>query len=41
MLTSVIWKLKIFMTVLILIMVFFAEMFGVLGIGNVKRPGGF
>lgn len=41
MLNSVIWKLKIFMTFFFIILVFFAEMFGVLGIGNIKRPGNF
>jgi len=41
MLTSVFWKLKIFMTFFFLILVFFAEMFGVLGIGNIKRPGNY
>ena len=41
MLNSVIWKLKIFMTFFFIILVFFAEMFGVLGIGNIKQPGNF
>ena len=29
------------MTFFFIILVFFAEMFGVLGIGNIKRPGNF
>lgn len=41
MLTSVIWQLRIFMTFLILLFIFFASMFSVLGTCNVKHDGSF
>ena len=41
MLTSVIWKLKTFMSFFIIILVFFAEILAVLGVGNIKRPDGY
>lgn len=41
MLTSVIWQLRIFMTFFILLLVFFASMFSVMGLGNVKHYGSY
>ena len=41
MLTSVIWKLKTFMTFFIIILIFFAEILAVLGVGNINRPDGY